>query len=40
LVPFTKFAHAIYRTVALFIYSLKPLPKAEVASAGGGVTAS
>jgi len=40
LIPFTKFAHAIYRTVALFIYSLKPVPKAEVASAGGGVTAS
>jgi ferredoxin len=40
LLPFTKFAHAIYRTVALFIYSLKPVPKAEVASAGGGVTAS
>jgi nitrate reductase gamma subunit len=40
LIPFTKFAHAIYRIVALFIYSLKPIPKAKVASVGGGVTGS
>jgi hypothetical protein len=40
LVPFTKFAHAIYRTVALFIYSLKPMPKTKVAGAEGFVTGS
>lgn len=27
LLPFTKFAHVIYRTVALYIYALKPLPE-------------
>jgi ferredoxin len=26
LLPFTKFAHVIYRTVALYLYALKPLP--------------
>ncbi len=32
MLPFSKFAHAIYRTVALYIYALKPLP--EVTPAG------
>ena len=40
LLPFTKFAHAIYRIVALFIYSLKPMPKTKVAGAEGLVTGS
>jgi ferredoxin len=40
LIPFTKFAHAIYRTVALFIHSLKPMPKTKVAGAEGLVTGS
>ena len=26
LLPFTKFAHAIYRTVALYVHALKPVP--------------
>jgi ferredoxin/nitrate reductase gamma subunit len=34
LLPFSKFAHAIYRTTALYIYALKPLSKVEPASAG------
>jgi len=34
LVPFTKFAHAIYRTVALYAHVLKPLPEAEPSGAG------
>ena len=38
LIPFTKFAHAIYRIVALFMHSLKPMPKTKVASAEGLVT--
>jgi hypothetical protein len=29
LIPFTKFAHAIFRTVALYIHALRPMPKAE-----------
>jgi nitrate reductase gamma subunit len=29
LLPFTKFAHVIYRTVALYIGALKPLPEKE-----------
>jgi hypothetical protein len=29
LLPFTKFAHVIYRTTALYIYALKPLPEKE-----------
>jgi nitrate reductase gamma subunit len=33
LLPFTKFAHAIYRIVALYIHALKPVPEAEAASA-------
>jgi hypothetical protein len=27
LAPFTKFAHAFYRTLALFLHALKPLPE-------------
>jgi ferredoxin/nitrate reductase gamma subunit len=27
MLPFSKFAHAIYRTVALYIYALKPVPE-------------
>ena len=34
LVTCTKFAHAIYRTVALYFYALKPLPESEPAGAG------
>jgi len=34
LMPFTKFAHAIYRTIALFFHALRPVPIAEVAKAG------
>jgi nitrate reductase gamma subunit/ferredoxin len=33
LLPFTKFAHAIYRTVALYIYALKPVAKQDEAAA-------
>jgi ferredoxin len=29
LLPFTKFAHAIYRIVALYIYALRPIPQQE-----------
>jgi nitrate reductase gamma subunit len=29
LAPFTKFAHAFYRTVALYIHALKPVPEVE-----------
>jgi ferredoxin len=36
LLPFTKFAHAIYRIVALYIRALKPIPAAEPAKAGTG----
>ncbi len=31
LLPFTKFAHAVYRTVALYFHVLKPLPEKEMA---------
>jgi ferredoxin/nitrate reductase gamma subunit len=34
LAPFTKFAHAFYRTVALYMYALKPLPETMPAGAG------
>jgi ferredoxin len=34
LLPFSKFAHAIYRTMALYVHALKPLPSGEVAGAG------
>ncbi len=33
LLPFSKFAHAVYRIVALYVYALKPLPE-QVAVAG------
>jgi ferredoxin/nitrate reductase gamma subunit len=33
LLPFTKFAHAIYRIVALYIYALRPVSKQEIAPA-------
>jgi ferredoxin len=29
LAPFTKFAHAMYRTIALYLHALEPLPAAE-----------
>jgi ferredoxin len=35
LAPFTKFAHAFYRTVALYMVSLKPLPVKTPVSVGG-----
>ena len=35
LAPFTKFAHAFYRTVALYLEALKPLPERESIGAGG-----
>ena len=34
LAPFTKFAHVLYRTIAVFIHLLKPLPVTEKAAAG------
>lgn len=34
LAPFTKFAHVMYRTVALYIHALKPLPVTQKAEAG------
>jgi len=34
LLPFSKFAHAVYRTAALYLHALKPLPEAEPAGAG------
>lgn len=33
LLPFTKFAHVIYRTIALYIHALKPLAETEPAVA-------
>jgi ferredoxin len=35
LAPFTKFAHAFYRPLALYIHALKPLPQTELAEAAG-----
>jgi len=35
LLPFTKFAHAIYRTVALFVHELKPVPAADASPEPG-----
>jgi ferredoxin len=35
LAPFSKFAHAFYRTVALYVHALKPLPENVSAGAGG-----
>ncbi|HVN15505.1 MAG TPA: 4Fe-4S dicluster domain-containing protein [Anaerolineales bacterium] len=34
LLPFTKFAHAIYRTIALYFRALKPMPVTEPTKAG------
>jgi nitrate reductase gamma subunit len=36
LLPFTKFAHAIYRIVALYIHALKPAPEPDLAPARAG----
>ncbi len=33
LIPFTKFAHAVYRTIALYVDALKPVTEAEPAGA-------
>ncbi len=33
LLPFTKFAHSLYRVVALYVHALKPLPVVEAAKA-------
>ena len=33
LAPFTKFAHAIYRPLALYIHAFKPVPESEIAIA-------
>jgi nitrate reductase gamma subunit len=33
LLPFTKFAHVIYRTVALYVHALKPLPEKKLSAA-------
>ncbi len=34
LMPFTKFAHAIYRIAAIYIFTLKPAPERETVPAG------
>jgi hypothetical protein len=34
LLPFTKFAHALYRIVALYFHALKPVPVVEAAKVG------
>jgi ferredoxin len=34
LMPFTKFAHAMYRAIAIYFHALKPVPVAEPAKAG------
>ncbi len=34
LAPFTKFAHAVYRTIALYAYSLERLARTELAGTG------
>jgi quinone-modifying oxidoreductase, subunit QmoC len=36
LLPFTKFAHVIYRTVALYLDALKPLPEKKLSPAQSG----
>jgi nitrate reductase gamma subunit/ferredoxin len=36
LLPFTKFAHSLYRIIALYFHALKPVPAAEMAKAGTG----
>jgi ferredoxin/nitrate reductase gamma subunit len=33
LLPYTKFAHAVYRTLALYVHALKPLAEPEAAAA-------
>ena len=33
LLPFTKFAHAMYRSIALYLHALEPLPEKEEAKA-------
>ena len=33
LLPFTKFAHSLYRTVALYVHALKPVPERQPVSA-------
>ena len=33
LLPFTKFAHSLYRIVALYLHALKPVPVHEAATA-------
>jgi len=33
LLPFTKFAHAMYRSIALYLNALEPLPEKEEAKA-------
>jgi hypothetical protein len=33
LLPFTKFAHVFYRTVALYVHALKPVPETVSAEA-------
>jgi ferredoxin len=33
LLPFTKFAHSLYRTVALYVHALKPVPERQTVSA-------
>lgn len=34
LLPFTKFAHALYRTAALYVHALRPVPETERVGAG------
>ncbi len=34
LLPYTKFAHGIYRTIALYFHTLKPIRTTELAKAG------
>lgn len=36
LLPFTKFAHVMYRTVALYLHALKPLPEAKLSADPSG----
>ena len=33
LLPFTKFAHSLYRIVALYMHALKPVPERQPVSA-------
>ena len=34
LAPFTKFAHVLYRTMAMYLHALKPVPVTKQAEAG------